>query len=396
MGIKLSSQQFIEDAIKTARLTDFGGDTFKEGLGALIDSLNTDLDLGEGTAGYFQQMIGQILINRLQVTQLIKDHPEIEKEEIQKPLFILGLPRSGTTITQTLMALDPLSRYLRNFETTGAVCPPPGLMPGTPDPRIQAYHEGMEGLFSLGPELRGINGINFMALGTAECQNLLAHEFVQAGWSAGSSLFGHGNWVGDCDMTQAYTWHKRLLQVLQWKLPNEHWVLKAPIHLFGLDLLLKTYPDARIVFTHRNPLDAMMSGVSMSTHWTRLTTGQADIPAIAQWYPALWSKGLKKALAVRKKLNPAAVVDVSHKDLSDDPIAVIEGIYRHFDMPFSPAARKRMQIWLRDNPRHRFGSHTYSPQDFGLTPERERERFDFYCAEFPSHTTGSWGIDTRT
>ncbi len=395
MGIKLSSQQFIENAAETAGLADFGGNTFKEGLEALIDSLNTDLDLGEGTAGYFQQVITQILVNRLQVTQLIKDHPEIENEKIQKPLFILGLPRSGTTITQTLMTLDPLSRYLRNFETTGAICPPPRLMPGAPDPRIQACHEGMEGLFSLEPGLRGINGINFMALGTAECQNLMAHEFVHAGWSAGSSLFGHGNWVGSCDMAQAYTWHKRLLQMLQWKLPNERWVLKAPIHLFGLDLLLATYPDARIVFTHRNPLDAMMSGISMSTRWTRLTTGQADIPTIAEWYPALWAKGLKKALAVREQLKPTSVVDVFHKDLSENPIHTIEGIYRHFDMPLSLTARKRMQVWLRDNPRHRFGSHTYAPEEFGLTPERERDRFDFYYAAFPFHTTESSGIEQQ-
>ena len=212
---------------------------------------------------YFQQVITQILVNRLQVTQLIKEHPEISDEEIDAPVFIVGLPRTGTTITQTLMALDPHTRFLRNFESTAAVCPPPSLMPRTPDPRIQAGHDTMEGLFSMRPELRGINGINFMALGTAECQNLMAHEFVHAGWSAVSSLFGHGNWMGDCDMGPAYTWHKQLLQMLHWKSPNERWVLKAPIHLFGLKPLLETYPDARIVFTHRDPFEAMMSGVSM-------------------------------------------------------------------------------------------------------------------------------------
>ena len=93
--------------------------------------------------------------------------------------------------------------------------------------------------------------------------------------------------------------HKRLLQMLQWTAPNERWVLKAPIHLFGLKTLLKTYPDARIIFIHRDPFEAMTSGVSMVSHWTQLTTGQVDIPAIAGWYPALWAKGLEKALAVR-------------------------------------------------------------------------------------------------
>jgi len=382
LGIKLSSEQFLEHAVETSGLEDFGGDTFQEGLEALVDSLNKDLDLEEGTAGYFQQAITQILVNRLQVTQLVKNNPEIEREEIQKPLFILGLPRSGTSITQTLMALDPLSRYLRNFETTGAVCPPPQLMPSAPDPRIQACHEGMEGLLSLDSDLRGINGINFMALGTAECQNLTAYEFVHAGWSAGSSLFSHGNWVGECDMSRAYAWHKRLLQVLQWKLPNERWVLKAPLHLFGLDCLLETYPDARIVFTHRDPFDAMVSGVSMAFHWTRATTGQANAPAIADWYSALWAKGLERALEVRSQLKEKQVLDLFHKDLSHDPLQAMEAIYGHFDLPFSRAAKKRMQVWLRDNPRSRFGSHNCSASELGLKPGREKKRFEFYLNRF--------------
>jgi uncharacterized protein YneF (UPF0154 family) len=382
MGIKLVSQPFIENAVKTSGLEDFGGDTFKQGLEALISSLNNDLDLAEGTAGYFQQVITQILVNRLQVTQMIKDHPEIQEEEIKAPVIIVGLPRTGTTITQTLMALDPMSRFLRNFESAGAVCPPPPLIPSVPDPRIQSSFDAMEGLFTMGPELRGINGINFMALGTAECQNLMAHEFIHAGWSAGSSLFGHGNWVGDCDMTQAYAWHKRLLQMFQWKRPNERWMLKAPIHLFGLTSLLKTYPDARIIFTHRDPVEAMVSGVSLVSRWTQLTTGQVDIRAIADWYPALWAKGLERALEVRNKLRKEQVVDVFHTDLSRDPTGSMKKIYEHFDIPFSQTVQKRMQVWLRDNPRSTFGSHFCNASELRMDPVVEKERFGFYLKRF--------------
>ena len=382
MGITLAFEPFVQHAIETSGLDDFGGHRFKTGLTALIHSLNTDLDLQEGTAGYFQQVIVQLLLNRLEVTQLLKEHPEILDERIEAPVFIVGLPRSGTTITQTLMALDPMSRYLRNFESAAAICPPPGLMPRRPDPRVQPMHAAMEGLFSQKAELRGINGINFMALGTAECQNLMAHEFVHAGWSAGSSLFSHGNWVAECDMAPAYAWHKRLLQVLQWKSPNERWVLKAPIHLFGLDYLVKTYPDARIVFTHRHPLDAMVSGVSMVAHWTRLTTGQVNIPAIAQWYPALWAKGLKRALAIREKLKPDQVVDLFHKDLVREPVGAIAAGYNFFGIPFSRTTRKRMQVWLRDNPRSGFGNHAHSADELGLRPDLEEERFAFYLNQF--------------
>ncbi len=382
MGIKLASQPLMDSAVEASGLDDFGGRTFEPGLEALIESLNNDLDLAEGVAGFFQQVITQIFINRLQVTQLTKEHPEILDEEIEAPIFIVGLPRSATTITQTLMAHDPLSRFLRNYESTGAVCPPPGLMPTMPDPRIQAGYEVMERLFSLGPELRGINGINFMAQGTAECQNLMAHEFVHIGWSCGSSLFGHGDWVGECDMTVAYAWHKRLLQMFQWTMPNERWVLKAPMHLFGLETLLATYPDARIVFTHRDPFEAMVSGVSMMCHWTRLTTGQADIPAIAEWYPALWAKALQKAMAARDHLRDAQIFDVFHKDLTQDPVGSMEKIYEHFAIPFSRTTQKRMRIWLRDNPRSSFGKHLCNAAELGMEPNREYERFSFYIDRF--------------
>lgn len=382
MGIHFSPQPFISQARQAAGLQDFGGSSFEQGLHALIDSLNRDLDLAEPTAGYFQQLITQILINRLDVTQLIKDHPEILDESIEQPVFIIGLPRSGTTLLHTLLAVDPLSRYLRNFESFTAICPPPELMPNKVDPRIQACHDAMEGFFSLAPELRGINGLNFMALGTAECQNLMALEFVHMGWSAGSSLFTHGNWVADCPKAPAYQWHKRLLQLLQWKLPNERWVLKAPVHLFGLDQLRATYPDAKIVFIHRNPLDAMVSGVSMVARWTRFTTGKADVAAIADWYPTLWAKGLRRALACRRQLSEDLVIDVYHRELIDAPLKVIESIYRHFHLPFSEAARKRMQTWLRDNPRSKFGRHACSAAEFGLIPEREHERFAFYHGAF--------------
>ena len=382
MGIKLSSEPFITQAMETTGLEDFGGRTFEAGMEALIHSLNHDIDLNEGNAGYFQQVIVQVLTNRLAVTQLIKEHPEISAEKIEAPLIVVGLPRSGTTFLQTLLAMDPLARYLRNFETFSSLCPPPELFPVSVDPRIQTCDNIMEGFFKMAPTLRGINGINFMAHGTAECQNLTALEFVHMGWSAGSSLFSHGNWVGECDMGPAYQWHQRLLQMLQWKLPNERWVLKAPMHLFGLDCLLETYPDARIVFTHRDPVAAMASGVSMVRHWTEFTTQQVDLPAIADWYPKLWAKGLERALALRKKAKKGQIFDVYHQALIQDPMHTIQKIYDHFDLPFGQGAEKRMQTWLRDNPRSRFGTHSVSTEVLGLNPGQEKERFGFYLAQF--------------
>lgn len=126
----------------------------------------------------------------------------------------------------------------------------------------------------------------------------------------------------------------------------------------------------------------MMSGVSLVSHWTQLTTGQVDIPAIAGWYPALWAKGLERALTVRDKLREEQVFDVFHTDLSQDPVGLMEKIYEHFDIPFSRTAQTRMQIWLRDNPRSKFGSHICNATELGLDLNQEKERFDFYLKRF--------------
>lgn len=211
---------------------------------------------------------------------------------------------------------------------------------------------------------------------------LTAHEFVHIGWSVGSSLFSYGDWVAGCHMKSAYEMHKRLLQVLQWKRPNERWVLKAPMHLFGLDRLLETYPDADIVFTHRDPVKAMISGVSLVHHWTEFSTQQADLPAIAQWYPRLFAKGLERALSVRQDFPEKQFFDIFHDRLSSDPVKAVQEVYDHFNIHFSPVFEKRCRIWLKDHPRSKFGSHTYTAQTFGLNPETEQNRFSFYREKF--------------
>ncbi len=382
MSYTLVADPLIKTAKATTGLKDFDGDAWKEGLDALIYSLNNDISLNEGNFGHFQGVIIQLLVNRLEIKQLLGKHPEIMEEKIEKPIFITGLPRTGTSITQTLLSLDPLSRYIRNWESSTAICPPPELLHSSVDPRIQAYHTAMEGFFEIMPHLRGMNGINFMADGPAECQNLMAHDFIHFGYSAGSSLFSYGEWLSECNMAMAYQTHKKLLKILQWKMPNEKWVLKAPIHLFGLDHLLETYPDAKIVFTHRDPLKAMSSGASMVYHWTLFSTQQADKSAIAQWWPKIWAKGFEKALKVRENFNPSQFYDLYHKDISQDPIKTVCAVYDHFDIPVGQGHLKRMQAWLRDNPRSRFGNHVHTLKEFELNSKKVREAFAFYQNRF--------------
>ncbi len=374
--MNFTSEMLINQAKEATGLEDFGGDTWKLGLETLVHSLNTDMELNEGCYNQFSMMLTQVLVNRLEVQKLIIQHPEIKEQSIKAPIIITGLPRTGTSIAHTFLALDPCARFLRNWESAMAVCPPPKLMSPSIDPRIQSYQTAMDGFFSAIPQLRGINGINFMANGTSECQNLMVHEFVHFGHAAGSSLFSYGEYLSDCDYGPAYRYHKKLLQLLQWKCPNERWVLKAPIHLFGLEALLAVYPDARIVFTHRNPLEAISSGISMVEKWTRFTTGKADRKAIADWWIRLWALALKRTMIVREKLDPGQIFDLDHSDISKAPLNAVSRLYEHFNILPSQSHAERMKAWLMENPRSAFGKH-----DHGLNQYEEEQvftEFQFY------------------
>ncbi len=382
MSITVASEPSIELAIQATGLEDFSGTSFKNGLEALIHSLNTEVTLGEATASYFNQTIYGTLVNRLQVVHFLKAHPDIEQRAIHHPLIIVGLPRSGTTLLQTLLSLDPAARTLRNYETFPPMCAPAEEQREGADPRIAASHEIFEGMFNMAPNLRGINGLNFMAQGTAECQNLTAFDFAHMGWSAGSSLFSYGDWIADTDLSEPYRWHKKLVQFLSAKQPGDHWVMKAPMHLFGLDHLLTQYPDARVIFTHRNPVQTCVSGISMVCQWTQFSTQQVDAKAVCAWYPKLWAKGLRRALDYKAQLGSNQVLDVFHHQMMKNPLATIELIYNHFEMDLSISTRQEMENWLKQHPRTSFGTHKPTAQQYGLDADEVVHQFDFYMDLF--------------
>ena len=371
----LTADTLINEAVSSTGLDDFGGTAWKEGLQVFIRSLNTDLVLPDPALAHFRQIIIQTMVNRLEVTALINAQPEILAEKITAPIIITGLPRTGTSLLHALLSLDPRARFLRNWESCLNICPAPELIRSEADPRKQTYDRAMQGFFQAAPHLSGINGINFMAGSPAEYQNLMMHEFIHFGHCAGTSLWSYGEWIATCDFTRAYAWHKQLLQLLQWKLPSERWVLKAPMHLFGLDLLIKTYPDAKIVFTHRDPVKALASGASMVYHWTRFSTGQADPARIGPWWTRLWAKAMDHALAVRADNAPDMFCDIHLEETAQNPIAAVRKIYTHFSLDLDQAHEKRMQTWLRHNPRSRFGSHRPAPGLFNLNTQEIRKKF---------------------
>ena len=382
MSKRFSSQAMMDEAVQSTGLNDFGEIPFADGLEVLVDALNAQKDLYDNTIHYLQTKMTQILANRLQITQLIQRHPDILSEAIKEPIIITGLPRTGTTILQTLIALDPACRFLRNWESAMNICPPPAPLVSAADPRIQAFHHTIESLLQIAPVLRAINGLNFIAGGTAECQNLMAHGFRSMEYCAGFGLRSYGQWLLSCDMKPGYQYHQLLLKILQYHAPNERWVLKAPMHLIALEMLLAEYPDARIVFTHRDPFAAMLSGTSLVYRWSTLASENPDPKAFGRWFPGLWEKAMRRALAGRTKGRPDRFFDVYFNDLNSDPVGTVRSIYAHFGLTVSLGHQKRMQVWLRDHPRSSFGKHSYSADEFDLNRDEVEDSFAFYKNQF--------------
>jgi hypothetical protein len=382
MHDRLSSQELMESAVRSTGLTDFGSIPFKDGLEALIAAINGEKEFDDNACQYLQAKILQILKNRLEVEALVQRNPEILEEKIVAPMIITGLPRTGTTILQTLMALDPACRFLRNWESAMNICPPPKLLHGDTDPRIQVFHQTIEGLLRMAPALRPINGLNFMAGGTAECQNLMAHAFRSFEYCAGFGLREYGEWLLSCDMRPGYRYHKLLLQVLQWQCPNEYWVLKAPMHLISLDSLMDTYPDARIVFTHRDPFTAMISGASLVYNWSTLASANPDKKEIGKWFPRLWEKALVNSLGDRGRWPQDRFFDLYFDKLVSNPVEAVNSIYEHFGLALGYGHRIRMKAWLRDNPKSSLGVHSYAAEDFGMIRDDEDLRFSAYRQRF--------------
>jgi len=369
----------LEQASQQVGLDDFGDPAFREGLGLLVSSYEQEARLSALGRGAIRGRLTQFLVNRLKLQDWIGRHPEILDEPIERPIFILGLPRTGSTLLHDLLALDLRSRAPLHWEAEEP-CPPPQLFHSATDPRIQTAHAKLQALDAMAPEMKVIHP---MAAGApTECMTLLIHEFKSLEFECQAWVPTYGEWFTHCDKASAYRTHRKLLQLLQWRSPNETWVLKAPTHLFGLDALFTEYPDAQVIFTHRDPLKVVASQASLIAVASGLLSDEVDPRRSASWWSAKTAMGLEKATEVRDRMGPEAFFDLQYRELVRDPIGAVRRAYAHFGREVTPVHERRMKAWMRDNPSDKHGRHRYTLEQFGLDAERERRRFSAYRERF--------------
>ncbi len=376
--LDLDPEALLAKARRETGLDDFGDDAFREPLANLTASLEHEARLTALGRIIARSDFHRLLTTRLRVTDVRRRHPEIEAGKIVHPLFILGLPRTGTSILHELLAQDPENRVPMTWEVMTPM-PPPDAATFESDPRIEDVERHFAGIDRLLPDFKSMHPMG--ARLPQECVAITQYELASLVWHTTHRVPSYQAWLDATDHRRLYSAHRRWLQYLQWKAPAPQWVLKSPGHLWTLDALLAEYPDACIVQTHRDPLRVIASLVSLICTLRSIATDDIDPLEVGADWTARLAAGLAHTMRVRAGLPASRVFDVHFKDFMRDEIGMVRRLYAHFGRELSAEADARMRRFLADNRADKHGRHTYRLALGGLDERTERRRY----AEYQQH-----------
>jgi hypothetical protein len=335
-----------------------------------LEAYDKDADLTLFGVLAIRSQIAQSYANMLRFERIIAQNPAILEERIERPLFVLGWPRTGTTMLQRLLCLHKDARFTPVWE---AYAPLPEDGRGRPltiaQRRAKARH-ALRLLHWLAPDLNAIHPMS--ADDPDECYHLFRnYSAMPPGWDF-AHLPSYWAWFDDEASARAYQIHKRQLQLLQSYDRRGHWVLKSPQHMAGLNGLLKIYPDARIVVTHRDPVEAVASYCSLVAVAWGMTSDRASSSRITKYVLTTAARSQSVAREALKHVPPGQVIHVQYREMMRDACATASAIYDRFGYPRDPDLTSKMTNWLANNPKNRHGRHTYALSDFGLTDSEVR------------------------
>ena len=370
----------LEDGARAATgLDDFGSDYYREGLERTVAALNTEADLNDMGGVIQHATISNALIQRLKVEDTYARHPEIDDEIIDGPLFVIGLPRTGTTALSQLVAADPQFRSLRMWESQ-APTPPPEAATQHTDARIAQAEAGLQMLNEMFPLMKSL--YNSEATAATECQDLMGMSFRTFHFDGVVRVPGYLEWLMNCDMRETYTYHRRVLKLLQWHCPPTLWHLKTPVHVFALDALVEAYPNAKFMWSHRDPAKVMASVCSLIRYVRSWSSDRDDPEELGAEQLDSWSEGIRRATDFRKRVGDERFSDISFADLQADPVNTLAAGYRSLGLDFTDAAARSVELWAREHKPGARGAHDYDLADYGLTPDGVRERFAEYLRTY--------------
>jgi hypothetical protein len=370
-----SYDDIVAAAVRTTGMSDFGGTAHEEGLRVLTEDLSSPEAGLTPRGNYFQRSeVKSALVGVLLTQAQFAAHPEHRDVPIERPIFLMGLPRTGTTALHRYLHADPGSQGLEMWLTQYPQ-PRPPRDTWESDPIFNAMQQAFSAHHVESPEFMGIHYMD--ATTVEECWRLLRQTGKSNSYESLANVPRYTEWLAGQDWTDAYARHKQNLQLVGLNDADKRWVLKNPSHMTALDALMAVYPDALIVYTHRDPVVCIASSCSLSAETTvgHSTTYVGDV--IGRTQLDLWARAYHSFHDARPAYDQSQFVDVAFKDLVSDPLGTVRGVYERFALDWTPEAERAVTEIDRES---RSGSakpsHKYDLADYGLTETDVRAAFD--------------------
>lgn len=379
----LDEASIVAEAQHKTGLSDFGDERFREPMRRLLHSLDREAKLSEGGRAAQRARVVGSLITRLSAEAFIARHPEILEQEIGGPLVIVGYTRSGTTRLHRLLAQDPRHHAVLWWENRSPV-PWPGSDWRRDDPRLRDARYEVRRVLESVPELASIHPWD--AEGADEDALLMEHAFLSWVPEASAHVPSYRAFMDRADHTPAYQFLERMLKILQWQKRQrgergDRWVLKTPMHNAHLDTLCRVFPGARLLQTHRDPLESVPSAASMYAALWELASDQVDRKQVGDEVRLRQASAMAACLAFRDRF-PERFCDVWYEDMQRDPLRELSRVYAWLGIPLPDEIRRRFQAWLVENAREKRPAHRYTLEEFGLTEPGLAADYAFYRERF--------------
>ena len=373
---RLAATDLIETAKRRCELDDFGEDDFSESLSRLLQACQEEARLNLIGKIALKVDVLEILGARLQMERDRQLYPRISRQEIREPLFIVGLPRSGTSVLHRLLAADPEHRSPLMWEVRSP-SPPTAA---DEQRRIQRATQSCNFFNWLVPTFRYVHAV--AAEVPQECVSLMTPTFLSDQFDTMYYVPSYRSWFFRQDLRPAYEYHRRFLQHLQLRRNGRRWILKAPTHMFGMPSLLSVYPDALFVQTHRTPVDAMPSVSSLVTILRSAFSNAVDPITVCREAIDYWSESMNKFLRQRDLLPDSRVCDIRYDEIRREPIGAVRRIYDYFGWSLSREAEQCMRAVVAAQADRQSANHRYDLSQFGSSAEEVLNAFAPYCRRF--------------
>mgnify|MGYP005713087553 FL=1 len=378
--MKIDANEILDQAKSETGLSDLGEPLFSEGLNRLSDSINNEANLNEIGIQAQPIRIQGLLSNRLRFEEDLKKFPEILDQEIIAPIVIVGLPRTGSTMTHRLLASDPNHTAMLWWEGRY-----PALLPGEKrgdiETRMELGKAEVDAVVAASPEALDIHPWDYK--GADEEILLLEHNFLSTVPESFMALPSYSEWIEDQDHTLAYEDLKKFIQYLQWQNPGrekKRWVLKSPHHLGFIDKMISVFPDAKIIQTHRDPIKTVPSFCSMCANLFEPLTTNFDKVFIGKHWSNKLTRALNHCMNISEQ-HPDNFLDLEFLNMIKDPIDEMKKIYEFIGESFGEKTEVAMEAWREEN-KHEMGAHKYSLEEYDLTESQINNNFAKYQQKY--------------